>query len=169
MPPRTASLIHAMAENYCDMIHDLADDIPSTIPLKPHDDLWPIPEAAWWQSRDFYRKFARAFEDIARDIEDGQEPDPHNMAEEIALHLVLDAAAGVVADETPELQLFTGGMPKSRFDFDFDLLHDVLYQDKDYEIAYLGNRSIAKPGDLEEWFEDFQTPAPRDPERGFHR
>ena len=59
MPPRTASLIHAMAENYCDMIHDLAEDIPSAIPLKPHDDLWPVPEAAWWQSRDFYRKFAR--------------------------------------------------------------------------------------------------------------
>ena len=57
-------------------------------------------------------------------------------------------------------------MPKSRFDFDFDLLHDVLYQDKDYEIAYLSDRSIAKPGDLEEWFEDFQTPAPRDPREG---
>ena len=54
-------------------------------------------------------------------------------------------------------------MPKSHFDF--DLLHDVLYQDKDHEIAYLSNRSIAKPGDLEEWFEDFQPPAPRDPER----
>ena len=51
------------------------------------------------------------------------------MAEEIALHLVLDAAAGIVADETPELELFTGEMPKSRFDF--DLLHDVLYQDKE--------------------------------------
>jgi len=35
---------------------------------------------------------------------------------------------------------------KSRFDFDFDLLHDVLYQDKDYEIAYLttaASRSLA--------------------------
>jgi hypothetical protein len=32
------------------------------------------------------------------------------MAEEIALHLVLDAAAGIVADETPELELFTGGI-----------------------------------------------------------
>ena len=31
------------------------------------------------QSGDFYRKFAWAFEDIARDIEDGQEPDPHNI------------------------------------------------------------------------------------------
>jgi len=69
---------------------------------------------------------------------------------EIALHLVLDAAAGIVADEVPELELFTGGMPKSRFDFDIDLLHGVLYQDKDYEIAHLSNRSIAKPGDLEE-------------------
>jgi hypothetical protein len=27
----------------------------------------------------------------------------------------------------------------------------MLYQDKDYEVAYLGNRSIAKPSDLEEW------------------
>ena len=80
--------------------------------------------------------------------------------------IALDAAAGIVADETPELELLTGGMPKSRFDFDFDLLHHVLYQDKDYEIAYLSNRSIAKPGDLEQWFEDFQTPAPRDPREG---
>jgi hypothetical protein len=87
------------------------------------------------------------------------------MAEEIALQLVLDAAGGIVADEVPELEFFIGGMPKSRFDF--DLLHDILYQDKDYEIAYLSNWSIAKPGDLEEWFEDFQTPAPTDPERGF--
>src|ERR1700689_3305087 len=28
-------------------------------------------------------------------------------------------------------------MPESRFDFDFDLLHDVLYQDKDYEVSRL--------------------------------
>jgi hypothetical protein len=97
-----------MAVNYCDMIHNLAGEIPTAIPLKPHDDLWPIPEATWWQSGDFYRKFARAFEDIARDIEDGHEPDPHNMAEEIALRLALDAAAGVVADEGPELDLVTG-------------------------------------------------------------
>jgi predicted dehydrogenase len=76
------------------MIHNLAEEIPTAIPLKPHDDLWPIPEAAWWQSGDFYRKFARAFADIARDIEDGHEPDPHNVAEGIALHLALDAAAG---------------------------------------------------------------------------
>ncbi len=41
-------------------------------------------------------------------------------------------------------------MPESRFDF--DLLHDVLYQDRDYEIVYLGNRSIAKPGDPQQWF-----------------
>jgi hypothetical protein len=27
----------------------------------------------------------------------------------------------------------------------------ILCQDKDYEVAYLSNRSIAKPGDLEEW------------------
>jgi hypothetical protein len=49
------------------------------------------------------------------------------------------------------------------------LLHNVLYQDKGYEIAYLSGRSIAKPGDLEEWFEDFQTLGPRDPVRGFRR
>jgi hypothetical protein len=48
MPPRTGALIHARADNYCDMIHDLAEEIPSAIPLEPHDDLWPIPETAWW-------------------------------------------------------------------------------------------------------------------------
>jgi hypothetical protein len=39
---------------------------------------------------------------------------------------VLDAAAGIVDGEMPELALFTGGMPRSHFDLDFDLLHDVL-------------------------------------------
>jgi hypothetical protein len=76
-------------------------------------------------------------------------------------------AAGIVADETPELKLFTGEMPKSRFGF--GLLQDVHYQDKDYEYAYLRNRSIVKPGDLEGGFENFQTPASRNPARGFHR
>jgi hypothetical protein len=38
-------------------------------------------------------------------------PDPHNMAEEIALHLVLDVAAGIVADEARELEL-DGAQPR---------------------------------------------------------
>jgi len=45
-----------------------------------------------------------------------------------------------------------------------------------YEIGMLDSvtyeeapRYRAKPGDLEEWFEDFRTPAPRDPEKGFRR
>jgi hypothetical protein len=46
-------LIHATAVNYCDMIHNLAEEIPTAVPLKPHDDLWPIPEAAWWQNGGF--------------------------------------------------------------------------------------------------------------------
>jgi hypothetical protein len=93
------------------MIHDLAEGIPSVIPLKPYDDLWPIPEAAWWQSGDFYRNFARVYEDIACDIEDGQEPDPHNMAEEIALHPVFDAAAGIIADESLSWSFSQAGCP----------------------------------------------------------
>ena len=32
-------------------------------------------------------------------------------------------------------------------DFNFDLLHDVLYQDKDYEIASLSNGSCPGKGD----------------------
>jgi hypothetical protein len=63
-----------------------------------------------------------------------------------------------------------GGMPKSRFDFGFDTLHDVLFQDKDYELTYLGaTASIARPGDLDDWFEDFNSPEPRNRGRGFRR
>jgi hypothetical protein len=170
MPPRTASLIHAVTEVYSDMIHDLADEISPAVPLKPHDDLWPVPNVARWQSQDFYRRFTRAFEDCGRDIKEGELPQPHNMAEEIALHLALDRAAEIVADNSEEFELWAGGMSESRFDFDFDGLHSVLYQDKDYELAYLDTRaSVAKPGDLEEWFEDFSFPEPRDRDRGFRR
>ena len=171
MPPKTASLIRAQAEICCDAIHDLAAQIPPAIPLRPHDDdLWPIPRVADWQSQDFYHRLARAFEDIARDIKAGQLPVPHNMAEEIALHVALDLAAEIAADESDELELFTGGMTESRFDFDFEGLHDTLYQDNDYELAYLdGQVSVAKPGELEEWFEDFNYPGSRSPGRGFRR
>ncbi|MBO2458114.1 hypothetical protein [Actinomadura violacea] len=170
MPPRTASLIHAAAEIYCDEVHDRADEISSGAPLRPHGELWPIPHVASWQSRKFYRRFARAFEDIARDIEGGDLPEPHTMAEEIALHLALDRAAEMVAEEGDEFELFAGGMPESRFDFDFDMLHDSLFEDKDYEYAYLAGRTtVAKPGDLDEWFEDFRSSAPRSKYRGFHR
>jgi hypothetical protein len=132
--------------------------------------MWPVPRSAHWQTQDFYRRFARAFEDIAHDIEDGQEPKPHNMAEEIALHLTIDFAANIFADMPEEFAAFTGGMPVSRFDFDFESLHDLLFQDKDYELAYLGTTaSVARPGDLEDWFENFNYPEPRNRERGFRR
>jgi hypothetical protein len=170
MPPRTASLIHAAAEVLSDHVHDIADEVLLTVPLRPHEDLWPVPRSARWQSQDFYRRFAHAFEDVARDIDEGELPQPHNMAEEIALHLVLDFASDIASDKEGEFELWTGGMPESRFDFDFDGLQDILYQDKDYELAYLDSRSdIAKPGDLENWFEDFNQLGSRDRSRGFNR
>jgi hypothetical protein len=162
-------MISATAELFCDMIHDLADHLPPGVPRRAHHDLWPVPRCAHRQSREFYQRFARAFEDIARDIQEGELPDPHNMAEEIALHLVLDHAAELVDDEADELELWASGIPDSRFDFDFDGLHDTLYQDNDYEYAYLHGDTVAKPGDLEEWFTDFASPASRDPNRGFRR
>jgi hypothetical protein len=167
--PRTAALLHTAALFYCDLIHDLADEMSSAIPHQPHDELWPVPESAYWQNQEFYRRFARAFEDIARDIEEGELPEPRNMAEEIALHLLLDRATGIVSDNSEELELWAGGMPESRFDFDFDLLHSALFQDKDYEVAYLDNTSPVKPGGLDHWFEDFGGSESRDPNRGFHR
>jgi len=169
MPPRTAALVHAVAEIYCDTIHDLANEIPSAVPLRPHDDLWPVPAVAHQQNREFYQRFARVFEDIARDIEGGEPPQPHSMAEEIALQLTLERAEEMVKEEDEEYELFSGGLPRSRFDFDFNLLQSALFQDKDYEFAYLLNSTIAKPGELEEWFEYFNFPESRDPNRGFHR
>ena len=128
-----------------------------------------MPESAYWQNQDFYRRFARAFEDIARDIEDGKLPEPRNMAEEIALHLSLEQASDIVSENSEELELFAGGMPTSRFDFDFDLLHNALFQDKDYEVAYLDNTNPVEPGGLDRWFDDFGGSESRDPNRGFHR
>ena len=90
------------------MVHDLADETSPAAPIRPHKESWPVPRSASWQSRDFYRRFAHAFEDIARDIGNGKLPEPHNTAEEIALHLALDFAADMVAENSEEFELWTG-------------------------------------------------------------
>ena len=88
------------------------------------------------------------------------------MAEEIALHIALDRAAEIVSENSEDFELWTAGLPDSHFDLDFDGLHNDLFQDKDYEIAYLDNENVAGLGDLQEWFEDFRFPKPRGPDRG---
>ena len=58
--------------------------------------------------------------------------------------------------------------PASRFDYDWALLQDVLFQDKDYE-GLLELRSPLGDDEAEQWFEEFSNIAPRDPRRGFRR
>jgi len=58
--------------------------------------------------------------------------------------------------------------PASRFDYDWALLQDVLFQDKDYE-GLLDMRFPLSHDDAEQWFEEFSNITPRERSRGFRR
>lgn len=59
-------------------------------------------------------------------------------------------------------------LPASRFDYDWDTLQDVLFQDKDYEV-FLGDPTSIPRRDADVWFDEFGNVSPRDPRRGFRR
>lgn len=58
--------------------------------------------------------------------------------------------------------------PSSRFDYDWAILQDALFQDKDYEGLLYHPVPLPDMG-AEDWFGEFGNVPARDPERGFRR
>jgi hypothetical protein len=59
-------------------------------------------------------------------------------------------------------------LPATRYDYDWNTLQDVLFQDKDYE-GLLSDPAPIPRSEAEEWFEEFGNVAPRERHRGFRR
>ncbi|MFT7841099.1 IS3 family transposase [Saccharothrix sp. BKS2] len=166
LTPRTANLLATsgsmLANQYFDRAKSISDRNASAAELEL------MPAIMHGQRAEFVRRMARAFDDLVDDLHDGVEPRPHDMAEQIALDLIIQDAEAMHTD-ADMLNTFDQGLPNTPYDYDFDSLYDLLFEDSDH-IGYLSSkRAPAAPGELEHLFEQFCSLDERDPDRGFRR
>ncbi|MGH3519241.1 MAG: hypothetical protein ACRDQ7_17850 [Haloechinothrix sp.] len=124
----------------------------------------------------------RSFDDLAKDLRAGQWPRPTCPAEEMALHLVLQAAPDAVADGWGAVASLLPSLPEHPDDFDWDMLSEVLFQDHDILELFTPSLDGAEDpasdhnktlgiGDYrpQAWFTTFQNMSRREPRRPFRR
>ncbi|WP_301123005.1 hypothetical protein [Mycolicibacterium fortuitum] len=142
--------------------------------VQPSSGWWSIldrlPEVAWESPVSWRQQMARAFDDLALDLEAGRLPYPRCVAEEVALVLSMATAQAVWMDGQYGDEV--AALPVTAGDGDWASATDVL----------VGNRHVAwelSPGDAPVWLGDVPDPGtwfdlldglePRPAGRGFRR
>ena len=139
-----------------------------------------LPPLTFGARRSWRRKMARAFEDLAGDIQCGHWPQPTCTAEEMALHLAIEDAPTYLEDA--EEGDDHSRIPAHRDDYDWGECSELFFQDHDVLMLFHARfDGIEHPdgqtnqalgiGDLRRaaWFEPFGNVPGRDAERGFRR
>lgn len=184
LTPRTALALRHVAYLLADFAYDdveqhgddpvedrnqwaLFDEYP---PITAHQD-------AVWR-----RQAARAFDDLAADVEHGVWPQPRCPAEEMALYLTINYAEDLAADEDGPIARSFGGLPEHPDDLDWVMARECLLYDLDIEWLY--DREVDGIEDPESdlnkrygmgdyrpvsWFKVFGSAAQRDGRRPFRR
>ncbi|SDD68645.1 hypothetical protein [Actinokineospora iranica] len=180
--PHTAHALHSALTFYADMAYD--DVIDHGDDPVTDDDFWHLfdeyPRITHRQDAIWRRQAARAYDDLAADLAHGDWPQPHNPAEEMALHLALRWAQDALTDGIITPYQSTGEPHPD--DHDWETLLDALTQDTDIldlfhpdtdgieDPASEQNKSIGM-GDYRPaaWFTPFNNMDGRDPRRPFRR
>jgi hypothetical protein len=151
----------------------------------PEDDerFWLIfddyPALTFAQDAAWRRQARHAFLDLAADLAGGVLPLPRCPAEEMALHLILNAAEDWGEDIEPDDgDMLLANLPADAEDHDWEKLRDTLFRDHDiltlYDPVAAGIEDPADPrnraitmGDYRPsaWFTWFASAQPRDPNR----
>jgi len=167
LTPRTAAVLSHSLSLLADEIYDQiyrsrgrggweAGPLGAVLPCFAGQDEW------------FLRRYARAFDDLNADLEVGRHPTPTCTAEEVALDLAIQDAERIHQDEVELVTDLEAELPGSRYDYDWDTLQEVLFQDKDYE-GFLSDPTPLPHHEAELWFEAFGNVRPRERWRGFRR
>lgn len=166
--PRTAAALDAALGRLADEVYDIAEQTPLAGGGPAADADETVPACVAGRDPWFLRRYARAFDDLASDLAAGRRPTPACTAEEVALDLAIQDAERCQQDE-PDLHAdLVATHPGSRFDYDWPVLQDALFQDKDYE-GLLAHPVPLSYEDAEDWFGEFGNVPTRDPARGFRR
>jgi hypothetical protein len=121
------------------------------------------------------RQASRSFDDLVGDLESGHFPRPTCPGEELALHLILEDAPAVLGDEVDWLEQHFAQLPTRSDDYDWDMAHEVLFQDHDILELFDPERDGIEDPDSEAnqqigmgdyrpaaWFKTFDNTTPRD-------
>jgi hypothetical protein len=184
LTPRTAAVLWSMANLLADRGYDDVTeygDAPVT-----DDNGWTLfgqyPRITWQQDAVWRRQAARAYDDLAEDIEAGRWPRPRCAGEEMALHLALQNAPDAVQDGWTGLDDTRPLLLEHPDDYDWAMASEVFFQDHDildlFDVVKDGiedpdsdlNRATGM-GDYrpQAWFHTFLNMPPRDGRRTFRR
>lgn len=185
MTPRTAAALWSLAQILADSGYDDVEEHDSN-PMRDEGD-WSLfdryPRITWGQDAMWRRQAARAYDDLAADLEKGAWPLPTCPAEEMALHMILEDVPSAVNDGWTGLdESVLASLLERPDDFDWDAMPDVLLQDTDIlqlfepdldgiEDPHEGLNADMAMGDYRPsaWFKAFANMQPRDERRAFRR
>ncbi|MFB7596239.1 hypothetical protein [Streptomyces sp. NPDC056160] len=185
LTPRTADLLYTELCVLADQAYDDSEELGDrTVVPDEQEGHWGVfsylPKLTFAADLQWRRRFARAADDLASDLERGEWPEPTCTAEELALHLAIRDAGD--RDIEGDAAGDHGRLPNHRDDYDFDACSEVFFQDTDVLMLYNARfDGIEDPGgetnqymgigDLRAaaWFEPFLNVDARDPRRGFRR
>lgn len=127
-----------------------------------------FPPVTWGEDSVWRRRAARAFDDLAADLDAGREPEPTCTGEEMALHLILRRARDMHFDgETDHLVV---GVEAQLRDRDWATPMEDLFVDHDV-LTLFESTSLAATEflDPKNWFVPFDKATARDSARGYRR
>ncbi|RKT87322.1 hypothetical protein SAMN05421805_102257 [Saccharopolyspora antimicrobica] len=184
LTPRMAAVLSSMSQMLADQAYD--DVIEHGDEPVENESAWSLfaeyPRVTWRQDAVWRRQAARAFDDLAADLEAGDWPLPRCPAEEMALHLTLRYAQAAVDDGWAGFDGPLKDVPEYPDDFEWDALYEMFFQDLDilslFDVELDGiedpetetNRHFGI-GDYrpQAWFRSFNNMEPRDGRRPFRR
>ncbi|MGW3353753.1 hypothetical protein ACWDA3_61710 [Nonomuraea rubra] len=184
LTPRTADVLYLSLSMLADQAYDDVLD-HGDVPVTRTGEDWflfrSLPRITWRCGAVWRRQFARAFDDLAGDLETGEWPIPRTTAEELALHLAIRLAPAQkeMLDEQDE----HAELPERADDYDWHMCSQLFFQDHDVLMLYDNgldgiesdsdaNRELGLGHTLHptNWFTPFNSGRPvRDETRGFRR
>ncbi|MFI0911262.1 tetratricopeptide repeat protein [Streptomyces abikoensis] len=183
--PRTLRVLKAAFDMLADTAFDVLEEIgDARVDLRGNytEVFSDMPVLTWGQNAEWRRRMARCFDDLADDIRKDRWPLPNCTGEEMAMHLALQHASAMVADDPDLVASLVKELPEDPEDYDWSFCMamfledtDVLFlyepwsegiEDPDHQVnQFMG---IANLG-ADDWFDPFYKDRARDPERGFRR
>ena len=184
LTPRTADLLSTVLSVLADQAFDDAARLGDQYLPDAHSTGWAVfdrlPPLTRSADHRWRRRMARAFDDLADDLNKGRWPEPTCTAEEMALHLAIEDAPTYLEDRPADDEHHT--LPRHEDDYSWDACSDLLFQDHDvlmlFDASLAGIEAPGNPanqrlgaGDLrvDSWFEPFDNGVARNPQRGFRR
>lgn len=173
-PRMAAALRWAAAITADDAYDDIENHGDEPVPDNGWD--WSLfdtyPHVTWAETVEWRRQAARAYDDLATDIDNGIWPLPRCSGEELALHTLLARLRDWTSDREafPTLSEELAPLPPHPDDENWNGAWEHLFQDHDILDLYDGvSDAVAANVPELRWFDEFDGTEHRDPIRGFRR